>query len=83
MALSQMEREALSAPAVLTKQFAENLYVLQDLCNRLQCYPPPFAMTVARGSSDHAATFAKYLFETQPRLRWKHCMVQKCGWQKA
>jgi glutamine---fructose-6-phosphate transaminase (isomerizing) len=65
MALSQMEQEALSAPAVLTKQFKENLYVWQDLCNRLQCYPPLFAMTVARGSSDHAATFAKYLFETQ------------------
>ncbi|MES2218034.1 MAG: SIS domain-containing protein [Pseudomonadota bacterium] len=65
MALSQMEQEALSAPAVLTKQFAENFYVLQDICNRLQCYPPLFAMTVARGSSDHAATFAKYLFETQ------------------
>jgi glucosamine--fructose-6-phosphate aminotransferase (isomerizing) len=65
MAQSQMELEARSAPAVLEKQFAENLYVIQNLCTRLQCYPPPFAVTVARGSSDHAATFAKYLFETQ------------------
>src|SRR5690606_36982617 len=26
--------------------------------------PPPFIVTCARGSSDHAATYAKYLFET-------------------
>jgi len=65
MQISQMEREALTAPQVLVRQFAENRYVLQDLCARLQCYPPIFAMTIARGSSDHAATFAKYLLETQ------------------
>lgn len=65
MLLTQMEIEARSASAVLTRQFKENFYALQGLCTRLQCYPPPFAVTVARGSSDHAATFAKYLFETQ------------------
>ena len=27
--------------------------------------PPRFIVTSARGSSDHAATFAKYVFETQ------------------
>jgi glucosamine--fructose-6-phosphate aminotransferase (isomerizing) len=65
---SIMEQEAHSAPAVLSKQFTANFYVLRDLCQRLQCYPPLFALTIARGSSDHAATFAKYLFETQLSL---------------
>ncbi len=35
----------------------------------LRTYPPRFVVTSARGSSDHAATFAKYVFETQLRLR--------------
>lgn len=65
MSISIMEQEALTAPQVLTKQFAENKYILQDLCARISCYPPTFALTIARGSSDHAATFAKYLLETQ------------------
>jgi glucosamine--fructose-6-phosphate aminotransferase (isomerizing) len=65
MQTSQMEKEALTAPQILTRQFEKNHYVLQELCSRLQCYPPAFALTVARGSSDHAATFAKYLLETQ------------------
>ena len=60
-----MAQEALSAPAVLTQQFAANAAVWQTLRARLQSQPPPFAMTIARGSSDHAATFAKYLLETQ------------------
>jgi glucosamine--fructose-6-phosphate aminotransferase (isomerizing) len=64
MSISIMEQEALQAPQVLAKQFVENKYILQELCARLSCYPPPFAQTIARGSSDHAATFAKYLLET-------------------
>ncbi len=65
MQISVMEQEALAAPQVLTKQFEKNYLVLQELCARLNTYPPHFAMTIARGSSDHAATFAKYLLETQ------------------
>jgi glucosamine--fructose-6-phosphate aminotransferase (isomerizing) len=68
MTISILEQEALSSPQVLIRQFAENQYVLQDLCARINCYPPTFAVTIARGSSDHAATFAKYLFETQMGL---------------
>jgi glucosamine--fructose-6-phosphate aminotransferase (isomerizing) len=68
MAISVMEQEANTAPQVLSRQFAENRYVLRELCSRISCYPPTFAMTIARGSSDHAATFAKYLFETQMGL---------------
>lgn len=65
MTITHMVHEALQAPAVIAKQLQENQARWQDLCTRLKKIEIPFAMTVARGSSDHAATFAKYLFETQ------------------
>jgi glucosamine--fructose-6-phosphate aminotransferase (isomerizing) len=65
MLITQMETEALSAPQILMKQFAANQPLLQTLADRLRKDPPTFAMTIARGSSDHAATFAKYLLETR------------------
>jgi glucosamine--fructose-6-phosphate aminotransferase (isomerizing) len=63
-----MEQEALQTPAILAKQFAQNLHVLLALKKRLQEVRPRLAMTIARGSSDHAATFAKYLLETKTGL---------------
>lgn len=65
MFISQMETEALSAPQILMKQFVANQQLLQALGERLRAERPTFAMTIARGSSDHAATFAKYLLETK------------------
>ncbi len=63
--MSIMEKEAISTPEILVQQFAANVAVFTALSQRLQKTPPTFAMTIARGSSDHAATFAKYLLETQ------------------
>jgi glucosamine--fructose-6-phosphate aminotransferase (isomerizing) len=40
---------------------------LERLGRRLRELDPPFVITCARGSSDHAATFAKYLIETRIR----------------
>jgi len=60
-----MEKEAAQSPAVVARQIRENTEILVELCRRLHDTPPPFAMTIARGSSDHAATFAKYLIETR------------------
>jgi glucosamine--fructose-6-phosphate aminotransferase (isomerizing) len=65
MQISQMEQEAREVPQIVKKQFAMNQSTLQSLCERLKSNPPAFAMTIARGSSDHAATFAKYVLETQ------------------
>lgn len=56
--------EARQAPQVVASQIKENGHVLRKLCARLNKNPPEFAMTIARGSSDHACTFAKYLLET-------------------
>jgi glucosamine--fructose-6-phosphate aminotransferase (isomerizing) len=58
-----MFAEAASAPAALARQ-AGDASLYKDLAARLQLLDPPVIFTCARGSSDHAATYAKYLFET-------------------
>lgn len=60
-----MFNEAASSTAVIAAQFARNRNVVQALAADLRQNPPPFVVTCARGSSDHAATYAKYLFETR------------------
>ncbi|HEY0335370.1 MAG TPA: SIS domain-containing protein [Stenotrophomonas sp.] len=60
-----MFNEAAQAADVVAAQFARNHDTVQALGASLRADPPPFVVTCARGSSDHAATYAKYLFETQ------------------
>jgi len=61
--ITVMEQETLQSPHIIARQLQENQPVWTAVCQRLQQSKAPFAMTVARGSSDHAATFAKYLLE--------------------
>ncbi len=60
-----MFREAAEAADVVAMQLARNRAVIDDLAAQLRASPPPFVVTCARGSSDHAATYAKYVLETQ------------------
>jgi glucosamine--fructose-6-phosphate aminotransferase (isomerizing) len=60
-----MYTEAAQAAAMVDRQLTENDTTLAALAARLRAQPPRFVVTCARGSSDHAATFAKYLIETQ------------------
>ncbi|WP_337244723.1 SIS domain-containing protein [Luteimonas sp. gir] len=64
-ATTWMFREAAQAPDVVAAQFARNADAVDALVATLIARPPPFVVTCARGSSDHAATYAKYLFETR------------------
>lgn len=64
-ATTLMHREAGEAPAVVAQMLARNRAAIEQVAARLRDRPPPFIVTCARGSSDHAATFGKYLFETQ------------------
>jgi glutamine---fructose-6-phosphate transaminase (isomerizing) len=57
--------EAASAPAVVARQRQRNRETVERLVEALRAAPPRFAITCARGSSDHAATYAKYLIETR------------------
>ncbi|MBS7456223.1 SIS domain-containing protein [Coralloluteibacterium stylophorae] len=60
-----MFQEAAEAADVVERQFARNGERVEALAARLRQAPPPFVATCARGSSDHAATYAKYLIETR------------------
>ena len=60
-----MHNEAAQAAEVVAAQFARNREAIAALAAQLRAAPPPFVATCARGSSDHAATYAKYLIETQ------------------
>src|SRR5438552_458058 len=58
-----MAQELREAPRVLAAQAQGLAAPLGELAARLQRRPPGLVMTCARGSSAHAATFAKHLIE--------------------
>lgn len=60
--------EAAETPAVVQAQLDRNAAMIERIGRRLQVIRPGFIITVARGSSDHAAAYAKYLFETRTGL---------------
>jgi glucosamine--fructose-6-phosphate aminotransferase (isomerizing) len=62
--MTLMEKEARETAQVVAKQYKENSHIIAELARRIRQQPPRLVMTIARGSSDHAATYAKYLFET-------------------
>ena len=59
-----MEREALEAAGAVERLLTRHASTLAQLGADLRASPPPVVVTAARGSSDHAATYAKYLIET-------------------
>ena len=61
---TRMFQEAAEAPAVVARMLAANHEAAQALGAELRAAPPKAVVTCARGSSDHAATYAKYLIET-------------------
>lgn len=60
-----MHDEAAEAPQVVARQLRENAELVAQIGAQLRRRPPRAAVTCARGSSDHAATYAKYLIETR------------------
>ena len=66
--MSQMLIEAAEAPERIALQRDKNRDARRAAAQRIRTLDPPFAITIARGSSDHAASFAKYLFETRLRI---------------
>lgn len=60
-----LEIEAQQAAATAARQLSENAGLMEALGRRLRETDPPVVVTCARGSSDHAATFAKHLIETR------------------
>jgi glutamine---fructose-6-phosphate transaminase (isomerizing) len=64
-AATRLGREAAEAPGVVRAQLGANAPVLTELAARLRRHPPRAVVTLGRGSSDHAATYARYLIETK------------------
>jgi len=60
-----MEQEAASTPNNIALQLEKNAPLWKEVVDDIKRRAPNFAITLARGSSDHAATFAKYLLEIQ------------------
>ena len=62
---TRMFREAAEAADAVERQLERAAGPLAALACELAAHPRRIVVTLARGSSDHAATYAKYLFETR------------------
>lgn len=63
--MSNMLQEAQQASNVTQQQLDVYARLLPEIIEKVKKFSPQFIVTVGRGSSDHAASFAKYVFETQ------------------
>ena len=68
MAASFMEAEIRSQPALLARLAEEAAPLVADLGRVIVRRRPRFAILAARGTSDHAAIYGKYLLETEGGL---------------
>ncbi|SEM75238.1 glutamine--fructose-6-phosphate transaminase [Sphingomonas gellani] len=59
-----MLREAGEGGDAVTRFLSANADAIGALAMHLRTHPPAAVVTCARGSSDHAATYAKYMIET-------------------
>ncbi|MEK6625896.1 MAG: iron dicitrate transport regulator FecR, partial [Bdellovibrionota bacterium] len=60
-AQSAMFTEAMEAPEVVARQLEKNRTIVSALARELLANDPYSLVTVARGSSDHAAQYLNYL----------------------
>lgn len=67
-----MFREAADAGAAVRAQLEANRQRVEVLGGLVREFAPRAVVTCARGSSDHAATFARYLFETRAGVLTSH-----------
>jgi glutamine---fructose-6-phosphate transaminase (isomerizing) len=65
---SRMYREAAQSPSVVREQLVANAERMTRIGAVLREKKPRAVVTCARGSSDNAATFAKYLIESRARV---------------
>ena len=68
MSETLMAAEIAEAGAAVGRQLAANARATAELAARLRALKPPFAVTIARGSSDHATLYLKHLIELKTAL---------------
>ena len=64
-----MFREAAEAGAAVARQLRANCGVIEQVAGAVRTIAPRSVVTCGRGSSDHAATYAKYLIEIHTGLQ--------------
>jgi glutamine---fructose-6-phosphate transaminase (isomerizing) len=67
-----MASEAAEAPVRIARMLDANAATFAQIGARLRAAPPAVVVTCARGSSDHAATYAKYLIEAMVGIPTAH-----------
>lgn len=60
---TQMRREILEIPEAVERLLAEGGSAVTTAAERARAFDPRFLLSVARGSSDHACTYLKYVSE--------------------
>jgi glucosamine--fructose-6-phosphate aminotransferase (isomerizing) len=65
---SRMRREIEEIPAALHRLLDSSQSVIEPAANELQKLKPRFITTIARGSSDHAASYLKYAIELEASI---------------
>lgn len=68
MSGTRMAAEAAEAPAVVARLLAGEAETFAGIGAALRAAPPRALLTVARGSSDHAATYLKHLVEARAQV---------------
>lgn len=63
-----MAGEIAAQPEVVERLLAEAPPAVAEVAERIRAYRPRFVLLAARGTSDHAALYAKYLIEVQLEL---------------
>ena len=59
-----MAREIAEIPGVVERALGEGAGDLDDVAHAIARHPPRFVLVAARGTSDHAGVYARYLIET-------------------
>ena len=72
IAETRMFREAADSCAAVRTQLESNRHLVELLGGLVREFAPRAVVTCARGSSDHAATFARYLIETRAGVLTSH-----------
>ncbi len=66
--MTRMREEILEQPTALEKALKEGRALARNLARRVNSFKPDFVLIAARGSSDNAATYARYILEAYTSL---------------
>ncbi|NWJ46050.1 MAG: SIS domain-containing protein [Chloroflexi bacterium] len=66
--MTLMREEIFDQPAALERAWKQNRILVREVARKLTSFKPELVMIAARGSSDNAAIYARYIFEAYASL---------------